>query len=248
MLPRAAEVELVAIQRDVVACRRCPRLARYVDGIRREHADWWCRPVPSFGDAHARILAVGLAPGRAGSNRTGRMFTGDGSGNFLYPVLHEVGLASQPTATTAGDGMTLRDLYITAVGRCAPPQNRPTPDELLRCRAFLARELRCLPDVRVIVSLGKIAHDHSLHILGERPSKYPFRHGAEYCVDIGDSKQGATAAQNRPSVLLSARAITLLSSYHPSRQNTQTGVLTRQMFLRVFRRAVELADACAVRA
>ena len=214
-------------QMRVTAYRRCPRLVRYLADIRAEPPDWWCRPVPSFGDPAARILAVGLAPGRAGSNRTGRMFTGDGSGRFLYPVLHEVGLAGQPVAERIDDGLTPRDLYIPGVGRCAPPQNKPLPDELARCSPFLAEELARLTQLRVIVSLGKIAHDRVLRLLGLRPAVYPFHHGAVYEIVAETSLPG--------------RHFTLIATYHPSRQNTQTRRLTRPMFLAIFREAVRLA-------
>ncbi len=142
--PHSVLTGIARLQERVVACRRCHRLVRYIDGIRREHPEFWCRPVPSFGDPAARILLVGLAPGRFGSNRTGRMFTGDASGSFLYQALHAMGWANQPTALGPDDGLRLRSVYITAVVRCAPPQNKPLPDEIRRCAPFVSEELRLL--------------------------------------------------------------------------------------------------------
>jgi uracil-DNA glycosylase family 4 len=169
---------------------------------------------------------LGLAPGAHGSNRTGRPFTGDASGNFMYPVLHETGFASQPTATDRNDGLVLHDLYITAAVRCAPPGNKPLPGELANCAPFLEREIEGLKDLRVIVALGRIAFEAYLNFLKRRKliaSKrdYEFRHGAEYALPHGP---------------------VLLASYHPSNQNTQTGKLTKQMFRKIFKRARELAD------
>jgi uracil-DNA glycosylase len=210
---------LAALERDVVRCRLCPRLVRHREEIgrvrRRAFADcdYWARPVPGFGDPRARLVIVGLAPGAHGSNRTGRMFTGDSSGDFLYPCLHRAGFANQPQAHSRDDGLELRDCWITAVGRCAPPGNKPTPEELRRCRPFLARELDGLPSARVILALGRIAFDGVLALLAERghaPAARPrFAHGAS-------SRVGPYE---------------LVASYHPSRQNTNTGRLTEAMFL-----------------
>ena len=188
--------------------------------------DYWGKPVPGFGDAEARVLIMGLAPGAHGSNRTGRPFTGDASGNFMYPVLYETGFASQPTATDRNDGMKLTDLYITAAVRCAPPDNKPLPAELLACSSFLDRELAGLDKVKVVVALGKIGFDAYLNYLkrcGLLAGKkgYVFRHGASY--PMPDAK-------------------VLLASYHPSNQNTQTGKLTREMFVEIFKQAARLAD------
>ncbi len=218
----ALQKSLSALQQDVVGCGRCPRLVRYRRALAREHPEWWCRPVPSFGDSDARILIVGLAPGRAGSNRTGRMFTGDASGRFLYPTLHALGLANQPDAEPLDDGLQLFSIYITATARCVPPQNKPLPDELARCHRFLVEELARLAAVRVVVSLGRIAHQAVLKALTLLPSRYPFAHGAEYS--------------------LSGQPAFLLASYHPSRQNTQTGRLTASMFRGIFVRATVLAN------
>lgn len=189
--------------------------------------DWeyWAKPVPGFGDPKARVLILGLAPGAHGSNRTGRPFTGDGSGYFMYPVLHEVGFASQATATHRGDGLKLTDVYITSVGRCAPPGNKPTPQELANCSTFLDREMAALKRLEVVLVLGKIAFDGYLRHLVRREiltsrASYKFGHFAEYAMPNG---------------------ITLLCSYHPSMQNTLTGKLTREMFLQVVKRAKQLA-------
>jgi uracil-DNA glycosylase len=213
----------------VIACRACPRLVEWRERVAREKVarfrdrDYWARPVPGFGDIGARILLVGLAPGAHGSNRTGRMFTGDGSGNFLYAALHAVGLASRPDAYDRDDGMTLTDARITAVVRCAPPANKPTPAERDCCLPFVTRELALLEDVRVIVGLGAFGWDGALRALAANGLQIPrprprFGHGAE--VRIG------------PYVLLGA--------FHPSQQNTFTGRLTQPMLVSVLRRAIDL--------
>jgi uracil-DNA glycosylase family 4 len=223
---------LVILNRDVVACTRCPRLVAYRETVAREKRrayrdhDYWGKPVPGFGDPDARVLVLGLAPGAHGSNRTGRPFTGDASGNFMYPVLYETGFANQPTATDRNDGLKLIDLYITAAGRCAPPDNKPLPQELANCAPFLEREIEGLENLRVIVALGKIGFDAYLNYLKQQGvlkdrAGFLFAHGAEY--KLPDGK-------------------TLLASYHPSNQNTQTGKLTRVMFLKIFKRALALAD------
>jgi uracil-DNA glycosylase len=222
---------LTVLNREVIACTLCPRLVAYREQIAREkrraYRDWdyWGKPVPGFGDPEARVLVMGLAPGAHGSNRTGRPFTGDASGNFMYPVLYEVGFASQPTATARNDGLTLKNLYITAAVRCAPPDNKPTPQELAACAPFLDREIAGLKNLRVVVALGKIGFDAYLNFLKRRgvlASKkgYLFKHGASY--RMPDRK-------------------VLLASYHPSNQNTQTGKLTRKMFLKIFQEAARLA-------
>jgi uracil-DNA glycosylase family 4 len=211
---------LARIQERVVKCRACPRLVDYLDGLREGHPDWWCRPVPLFGDPEARVLLLGLAPGRAGSNRTGRMFTGDASARFLFRALHDVGLASRPEAVADGDGLTLRGVVITAVVRCAPPKNRPTLEEIRRCSPYAADEIRALPNLRTIVALGRIAHDGWLRICGERLTSRRFVHGAVHPGTGG---------------------YTLVDAYHPSRQNTNTGRLTMEMFLEVLRKAIRLS-------
>jgi uracil-DNA glycosylase len=211
----------------IINCERCPRLRVYCAEIarvkRRAYLDkeYWGRPVPSFGDPMARVWIVGLAPGAHGSNRTGRPFTGDGSGDFLYPVLYDTGFASQPKAISRDDGMKLFSLWISSVVRCAPPGNKPTPGEQRNCAPWLDEEVALLRNLRVVVCLGKIAFDGFLsqqlragNITAR--SKFQFRHGAEYALPGG---------------------VTLLASYHPSLQNTNTGKLTRVMFLDIFRRA-----------
>ncbi|MDR7521744.1 MAG: uracil-DNA glycosylase [Armatimonadota bacterium] len=226
---------LAALAATVIACRRCPRLVAYREAVARrrkpQYATWeyWGRPVPGVGDPEASILVVGLAPAAHGANRTGRMFTGDGSGDFLIAVLHGAGLASKPVSVSRDDGLTFRDVYLTAAARCAPPDNRPRPEELSNCREYLLRELTLLRGVRVIVALGQIAHAAVLRAVGalgwRLPSPRPrFAHGA-------------CATLVRPN----GRPVALLDTYHPSRQNTQTRRLTRPMLARIFRRAVALA-------
>jgi len=223
---------LKVLNAEVIACTRCPRLVTYREQVAREKRrayrdhEYWGKPVPGFGDPHARVLVLGLAPGAHGSNRTGRPFTGDASGNFMYPVLHETGFASQPTATDRNDGLVLHGLYITAAARCAPPDNKPLPEELANCAPFLERELEGLKDLRVIVALGRIGFEAYLNYLLRKKQiaakrEYEFRHGAEYALPDGR---------------------VLLASYHPSNQNTQTGKLTKEMFRKIFKRARELAD------
>jgi uracil-DNA glycosylase family 4 len=222
---------LKTLNAQIVACESCGRLRAHCTEVarvrRRAYADfdYWGKPVPSFGDEKARVLALGLAPGAHGSNRTGRMFTGDGSGDFLFPVLHEVGFASQANALTRDDGMKLTGLWISAVVRCAPPGNKPTPEEQRNCAPWLDREMSLLRDLRVVVCLGKIAFDgflaHQMRT-GKISARagISFGHGAEYALPSG---------------------LTVIASYHPSQQNTNTGKLTRPMFLSVFKRAREVA-------
>ena len=223
---------LTILNNEVVACTRCPRLVEYRETVAREkrraYRDWnyWGKPVPGFGDPDARVLVMGLAPGAHGSNRTGRPFTGDASGKFMYPVLYETGFANQPTATDRNDGLKLKGLYITAAVRCAPPDNKPLPVELAECSVFLDRELAGLKRVEVVVALGKIGFDAYLNYLkrsGMLPSRQPylFKHGAHYQMPNGK---------------------VLLASYHPSNQNTATGKLTREMFVNIFKQAAKLAD------
>ena len=223
---------LTALNERIVACELCTRLRAHCAEValkrRRAYVDWeyWGRPVPSFGDPKARVMALGLAPGAHGSNRTGRPFTGDGSGDFLYPVLHEAGFASQPRAVSREDGMTLSGLWITAVARCAPPGNKPTPEELHNCAPWLDQEIELLKDLRVVVCLGRIAFDGLLgHLVrtGMMKSRagFAFAHGAEHKLPGG---------------------LIAIASYHPSLQNTNTGKLTRPMLLKVFKRARKLAE------
>jgi uracil-DNA glycosylase len=222
---------LAELNARIVACELCPRLRAYCQEVarvrRRAYADWeyWGRPVPSFGDPAARVLALGLAPGAHGSNRTGRPFTGDGSGDFLYPVLQEAGFASQARAFSRDDGMKLSGLWINSVARCAPPGNKPTPEELRNCAPWLDEELTLLHNLRVVVCLGRIAFEGLLgHAQRTRQinsrSGYTFRHGAEFVLPGG---------------------LHVVTSFHPSLQNTNTGKLTRPMLLDIFKRARELA-------
>lgn len=228
-LPQPAS--LVQVRSQIVGCDRCARLRSYCTGIggirRRAYRDetYWARPVPGFGDAKARILALGLAPGAHGANRTGRPFTGDGSGDFMFPVLHGLGLATKARAVAADDGLRLKNLWIASVVRCAPPGDKPTPEEVRNCSGHLAAEIAALPRVRVVVCLGKIAWDGYLaHLVGAgviaRRSEFQFGHGADYGLPNG---------------------LMLLGSYHPSLRNTNTGRLDAVMFERVFVRARELA-------
>jgi uracil-DNA glycosylase len=221
---------LAALNARVIACNRCERLRTYCTQVaetkRRAYmdCDYWGLPVPSFGDPNANAMIVGLAPGAHGSNRTGRPFTGDGSGNFLYPVLYESGFASQPRATSRDDGMRLNGLWITSVVRCAPPGNKPLPEEIANCAPYLDEEIAAFADLRVIVCLGKIGFDGVIrHMVRtgrlDRRNGFKFAHGAEYTLPDG---------------------LTLLASYHPSLQNTNTGKLTPAMFLAIFRRVREL--------
>lgn len=216
-----------ALTTEIIECRACPRLVAWREQVAREkrraYRDWdyWGRPVPGFGDPAARVLVVGLAPGAHGSNRTGRMFTGDSSGDTLYTALHRAGFANQPTSRHRDDGLALTDAFVTAVARCAPPGNRPTADELNTCRPFVARELALMPQVQVIVALGQIAFNGCVRLLRDSGHDVPrlkFGHGLHYSLD-GSANPGRQH---------------LLTSYHPSRQNTQTGRLTQEMLDEVF--------------
>jgi uracil-DNA glycosylase family 4 len=231
MTTQARDIE--AIQRRVIACRRCPELVAYRETVAREKRrayrdhEYWGKPVPAFGDPLARVVLVGLAPGAHGSNRTGRMFTGDASGEWLYRALHRAGFANQAVQVDRNDGMQLRDALITAAVRCAPPGNKPTPGERAACLPYLEAELATLHDVRVIVTLGKIADD-SVHRIVKTSGSYrspraAFKHGAETQITLPASP-----------------AATIIASYHPSQQNTNTGVLTETMLDAIFARALEL--------
>lgn len=227
---------LTILQQEVIACRKCPRLVEYISEIarvkRRAYRDWdyWAKPVPSFGDVNARVLIVGLAPGAHGSNRTGRPFTGDASGTILYRVLYRAGFATRPESRSRDDDLRLIDAYITAAVRCAPPGNKPTTAEIGRCRPYMERELSLLSKLRVVVALGKIAFDVYLSVLRDqgvirRRSPYVFGHNRVHRVAPGSP--------------------VLVSSYHPSQQNTSTGKLTEKMLLAVFRQAKKLAVTSA---
>ena len=209
------------LQEGIVSCRRCPRLTRHISAVARKkaprHRNWeyWGKPLASFGDPCAQLLIIGLAPAAHGGNRTGRMFTGDASGDWLIKALHDTGFANQPQSISLNDGLRLRSAYITAVVRCAPPMNKPTRQEISNCSEYLVEELRLLKDVRVVLTLGRIAFDNYLrHAKIERNRRQTFRHGAMYRL-----------AQYAPL---------LVTSYHPSRQNTQTGRLKWNMWLKVF--------------
>jgi uracil-DNA glycosylase family 4 len=220
------------LQKEIIGCARCARLVRWRTKVAREKTrrfqDWqyWGKPNPGFGDSRARLLLIGLAPAAHGGNRTGRMFTGDRSGDWLYRTLHEFGFANQPTSVSRDDGLKLRDCYITATCRCAPPQNKLLPSEIRNCRPFLLREVQLLKKVRVVVGLGKVGFDAAassfqelgLSLLKKKPV---FGHGVEYRLND---------------------RVTLLGSFHPSQQNTFTGRLTRPMFDSVFARARKLIE------
>jgi uracil-DNA glycosylase family 4 len=231
VVSRAARV-LAAVHDRIVACEQCPRLRAYCERIARDkrkafrEETYWARPVPGFGDPRARLLIVGLAPAAHGANRTGRVFTGDGaggSGNFLMSALHRAGFANRPTSERPDDGLQLKDAYITMAVRCAPPDNKPTPEETRSCFVHLEAEIRALDRVRVVVALGKVGFDSYVRWLngrgrltGRRPQ---FAHGLMFQLPEGP---------------------TLIGCYHPSRQNTQTGKLTPEMIDRVFREARRL--------
>jgi uracil-DNA glycosylase len=220
--------ELLELQTAIAACSRCPRLREHCQTVaatrRRAYRDWeyWGKPVPSFGDPQARVLVLGLAPAAHGANRTGRMFTGDRSGDWLYRALYQTGFASQPGSISRDDGLQLRDIYITASARCAPPDNKPTPEELRNCRPYVERELDLLPNLRVVVALGRIAFDQYLQILKSR--------------GVISSRAAFVFGHNRRFEPAPDSPI-LISSYHPSQQNTSTGKLTERMLLAVFRNA-----------
>jgi len=221
---------IITLQDRIAACRLCPRLVEWRETVAREKVkrfadqDYWGRPVPSFGDPRARLLVLGLAPAAHGGNRTGRIFTGDRSGDWLFRALHKAGFANQPTSVDRSDGLRLRDCYVTAAVRCAPPQNKPLPQESANCRPYLLRELELLKRVRVIVGLGRFAFDAAVSSVGleEATSRRPeFKHGAEFRLRGG---------------------ITLIASFHPSQQNTFTGKLTEPMFDRVFTRSKRILE------
>src|SRR5215470_17343784 len=219
-------------QAEIIDCRRCPRLVNYREEVARTKVrrfrdwDYWGRPVPSLGPLNARLLVIGLAPAAHGGNRTGRVFTGDRSGDWLYRALYNFGFANQPASTHRNDGLRLLDCYITAAIHCAPPANKPTPSELANCRPYLLDELQRLKNVRVVVPLGfigfKTYFDARKQVGWKNPAPLPaFRHGSAACLDDG---------------------VTVISSYHPSQQNTQTGKLTGPMFDDVFRQARKILD------
>ena len=216
--------DLVRLQQQVTACTRCPNLVTYCRRVAEQKrrmyrdCDYWGKPVPGFGDPRAQLLILGLAPGAHGANRTGRMFTGDRSGEFLYRGLYEAGFANQPTSSDRHDGLMLRNCYITGALRCAPPQNKPSPQELRNCQPYLEKELEILTRVRAVLVLGRIAFETYLRVISRdegfpRRSSFIFSHGASYVLPGGLPR--------------------LFCSYHPSQQNTQTGRLTMEMFKQV---------------
>jgi uracil-DNA glycosylase family 4 len=219
--------ELAELEGRVIGCRRCPRLVEWRERVAAErraayaHEEYWGRPVPGFGDPDARVYVLGLAPAAHGGNRTGRVFTGDRSGDWLFASMHRTGFASQPTSERLGDGLRLREAFVGAAVRCAPPGNRPLPAERDNCLPYAAEELRLLPRVRVVLCLGQFAWDAAARLLGVRP-RPRFGHGAEH-----EPPQGPA----------------MLASFHPSQQNTFTGRLTEAMMDAVFVRARELARA-----
>jgi uracil-DNA glycosylase family 4 len=229
--PVVLPAELASLNERVIHCERCPRLREYCQKIaevrRRAYADqiYWAKPAPLFGDPKARVLLVGLAPGAHGANRTGRLFTGDSSGDFLFPVLYRAGFASQPTAVSLHDGLRLKDMWMLPRCRCAPPGDKPTPEEMANCAPFLDEEISLLPRVIVMVCLGRIAYDGIVsHLIRKglivARKGYDFGHGVEHKLPDGRW---------------------LVGSYHPSRRNTNTGLLTEEMLQRVMDRAKVLA-------
>ncbi|HET7143529.1 MAG TPA: uracil-DNA glycosylase [Anaerolineales bacterium] len=218
--------QLEKLNAEIIQCRKCPRLVEWREEVARvkrkayKDQEYWGKPVPGFGDPHARVLMVGLAPGAHGSNRTGRNFTGDASGGFLFPALHKAGFANQAEAESRSDGLILKDMYITATGRCAPPDNKPSLEELNNCQPYLERELEIL-NPKVIVCLGRVAFERILKIYGVRSSVNKFAHGASYRL------------QN---------TVWVLCSFHPSQQNTLTGKLTVDMFDQIWKKARKLVN------
>lgn len=219
--------ELAALTEEIIDCRRCPRLVEWRERVAREKRaayrdqEYWGRPLPGFGDPDAQLLVVGLAPAAHGGNRTGRFFTGDRSGDWLYEAMWEAGFASQATSRRLDDGLELWDAYVVAALRCAPPENKPTTEERDNCEPFLRREWELLPRVRVVVPLGGFAYASVARVSGLRP-RPAFGHGVETALPTGE---------------------TVVCSYHPSQQNTFTGKLTRDMFVRIFRRAREIIES-----
>ncbi len=228
--------ELGNLQNAVVRCRKCPRLVAYLKEVSKNKPkrfrdwDYWGKPLPSFGDPNARVLIVGLAPAANGGNRTGRMFTGDRSGEWLFGALHQFGFANQPNSARRDDDFALKDCYITATIRCAPPDNKPLPEEIENCRPYFLKELDLLKNVKVLIPLGQIAFTQTLKSLRLKGLEIPplsFGHGKIYSLRTPNSVGNADLRSLR----------TLITTYHPSQQNTQTGKLTRSMFHKIFRMA-----------
>ncbi|MDO9120148.1 MAG: uracil-DNA glycosylase [Anaerolineaceae bacterium] len=214
---------LSQLEKELITCRDCPRLVAWREEVgavkRKAYRDqvYWAKPVPGFGDAGARVLVLGLAPGAHGSNRTGRMFTGDDSGKFLYPALYRAGFTNQPDGFNVGDGLLMKDLWITAICRCVPPDNKPTRDEIINCQHWLDAEIEILHNLKVVVALGKLAWDQLVVKYGvsDRKTIPAFSHGGSYYSDD--------------------KGVWVVASYHPSRQNTQTGRLTAAMFDQIWK-------------
>lgn len=231
---------LQSLNQQIETCRRCPRLVAWREQVARQKRkayqdqEYWGKPVPGFGDPSARVFVVGLAPGAHGSNRTGRQFTGDASGNFLYPALYRAGFASQPDSLSRFDGLVLADVYTAPVCRCAPPDNKPNADEIANCQPYLETELQLIRP-KVIVALGRIAFDSILRIFSVRNSDWKFAHGAFYRFSLEN------CVLNTDHWILNT-AHWLLASYHPSQQNTLTGRLTAEMFDEIWKKARELCD------
>jgi uracil-DNA glycosylase family 4 len=230
MPSRATSQSLTALQDEIIACRLCPRLVDWREQVAREKVrrfadqEYWGKPVPGFGDPQARLLVIGLAPAAHGGNRTGRVFTGDRSGDWLFRALHKASFASQPASIHRNDGLRLRDCYVSAAVRCAPPENKPLPAEIANCRPYLLRELELLTRIRVIVSLGRLAFDAAIASAGLEDNASPrprFTHEVEARLCGG---------------------IRLIASFHPSQQNTFTGKLTEPMFDRIFNRARAIVE------
>ena len=220
-----AELDLKQLSAQIIACRKCPRLRSYCESVgitkRRAFRDWdyWKKPLPGFGDTEAKVLVIGLAPAANGGTRTGRLFCGDSSGNWLVRALHETGFANQPISTSKDDGLTLRDAYLSAVVRCAPPENKPSGDEIANCLPYLRQELRILQELKIVLVLGQIALEGFVQAVRSEfglslVPKPKFRHGSTYNLGNGYPK--------------------LFVSYHPSRRNTQTGLLTWPMWIKTF--------------
>lgn len=227
----SAEKQFAVLNQQVIHCRKCTRLVRYREKVARtkrrmfRDRDYWGRPITGFGDLRAHLLVLGLAPAAHGGNRTGRVFTGDRSGDFLFRGLHQAGFGNQPNSDHRDDGLQLRNCYVTAAVRCCPPKNKPAPQEQKNCRPYLEQEFRLLRNLRAVLALGRIAHDTYLRLLRDcgritRTGDFPFRHGAHY---------------ELPHPYFAGRSVGLFDSFHPSQQNTQTGRLSPAMFARVLR-------------
>jgi uracil-DNA glycosylase family 4 len=215
--------ELTQLAAEIHSCSRCPRLATFLEASRQQYPDYWSRPVSGFGDPEAGLYILGLAPAFHGGNRHGRIFTGDQSGSWLWGALHELGVSSEPDSVSREQPLSVRGVYISNAVRCVPPGNRPTAQEFDACRDFVRRELDLLPRVKAVLALGKLAHDSYLKLRGQKLSRFPFRHGAVHPLE------GSLPV--------------LVDSYHPSRQNTNTGVLTWDMWAGVIRQALRFAQS-----